>query len=382
MIWSCDVQLKIRIVRIQSKLSCSWNRSANAMMNASHTFFFLFTSSAFVSSFTPTEGNCYTFIAKTNTNPPQHNSVVSASTTSHPKLTSPIGSVTDISVSASITTRSWDSDTSSSINQPYLTTTSRPPDIPHSVPRPRPVRSHSNRNNELDSSHIEDHLASSRMQNMWQESGAHATAVSNQSNSLTTLVTNLITSTTDLFSMTNLIKSSKDKVLKTNKAGIDSSDLDNPLMQKQVESILAGPDHGLELVINLEVNEYLPGTSQVGALVMLHSPDDFGISAGEGILVAPECATYIGMKMMRITRLPAPYPEQCIDVWPAGLQRKSMLNASYSQQACIKICLQRTIQTRCNCQSAFLEQVELNDTEFRICDTRKRSMLATIKTYR
>lgn len=57
----------------------------------------------------------------------------------------------------------------------------------------------------------------------------------------------------------------------------------------QVETILAGPDHGLELVINLEKPEYLPGTSQIGALVMLHSPDDFGISASEAIMVSPEC---------------------------------------------------------------------------------------------
>jgi hypothetical protein len=141
----------------------------------------------------------------------------------------------------------------------------------------------------------------------------------------------------------------------------------------QIETILAGADHGLELVINLEKSEYLPGTSQIGALVMVHSPDDFGISASEAIMVSPECATYIGLKMVRISRLPAPYPENCIDVWPKGLQRKSMLNVSYSQQACIKICLQKTIQTRCKCQSAFLEQVELNGTEFRICDTRKRS---------
>lgn len=177
-------------------------------------------------------------------------------------------------------------------------------------------------------------------------------------------------------------------------AGLASSETGH----HQIETILAGADHGLELVINLEKNEYLPGTTQIGAMVMLHSPDDFGISASEAIMVSPECATYIGLKMVRISRLPAPFPEQCIDVWPKGLQRKSMLNVSYSQQACIKICLQKTIQTRCKCQnlildiflkivnifffciigrcqSAFLEQVEFIGTEFRICDTRKRSMI-------
>ena len=130
---------------------------------------------------------------------------------------------------------------------------------------------------------------------------------------------------------------------------------------------------GLELVLNLEVNEYLPGTAQVGALVMVHSPDDFGTSASEAIFVAPERATYIGLKMMSITRLPSPYPEHCIDKWPEDSTGNLTRNSTYSQQACLKICLQQTIQARCKCQSAFLAQVDFNNTDLRICDTRRKS---------
>ncbi|XP_053213455.1 degenerin-like protein unc-105 [Panonychus citri] len=142
---------------------------------------------------------------------------------------------------------------------------------------------------------------------------------------------------------------------------------------KQEETSLAGVDHGLELVLNLEVAEYLPGTAQVGALVMVHSPDEFGISASEAIFVGPERASYIGLKMIRITRLPSPYPEHCIDHWPEGLTGSLTRNSTYSQQSCLKICLQRTIQMRCRCQSAFLNQFELNDTNLRICDTRRKN---------
>ncbi|RWS23454.1 Amiloride-sensitive sodium channel-like protein [Leptotrombidium deliense] len=141
---------------------------------------------------------------------------------------------------------------------------------------------------------------------------------------------------------------------------------------KREETSLAGVDHGLELVLNLQVNEYLPGTAQVGALVMVHSPDDFGTSASEAIFIAPEKATYIGLKMVQIKRLPAPYPEKCIDAWPKTLTGSLTQNATYSQQACLKICLQRTIQRRCHCQSAFLAQVEENNADLRICDTRKK----------
>lgn len=97
-----------------------------------------------------------------------------------------------------------------------------------------------------------------------------------------------------------------------------------------------------------------------------------GNSASEAIFVAPQQSTYIGLKMINITRLPKPYPEDCIDHWPAALIGRLTQNASYSQQTCLKICLQRTIHTRCTCQSAMLPQLELNST-LKICDTRRRS---------
>lgn len=75
--------------------------------------------------------------------------------------------------------------------------------------------------------------------------------------------------------------------------------------------------------------------------------------------------------MINITRLPKPYPEECIDQWPSALIGRLTQNATYSQQACLKICLQKTIQKRCKCQSAMLPQLELNST-LKICDTRRR----------
>lgn len=106
---------------------------------------------------------------------------------------------------------------------------------------------------------------------------------------------------------------------------------------------------------------------------MVHAPDDFGTSASEAIFVAPERATYIGLKMVSITRLPAPYPEKCVDYWPSGLTISLTQNATYSQQACLKICLQKTIHRKCTCQSAMLPQLEINKTNIRICDTRRKS---------
>ena len=140
------------------------------------------------------------------------------------------------------------------------------------------------------------------------------------------------------------------------------------------EISLAGIEHGLELMINLEVSEYMTGTAEIGALVMIHPPSDYG-SASEAIFVAPQRTTYIGLKMITISRLPTPYPEHCDDVWPTELQASLTLNTSYSQQTCLKICLQRTMLKVCQCQSAKLPSVEFNNTNPRICDTRRRREL-------
>lgn len=126
------------------------------------------------------------------------------------------------------------------------------------------------------------------------------------------------------------------------------------------EANLAGTNHGLELVLNLEKNEYISGSSQVGALVMIHHPSDLGYAASEATFIAPEYTTYIGLKMVNITRLPAPHPEYCVDNWPSKFADKMTRNNTYSQQACLKICLQKTIQSHCQCQSAFLPIVELD----------------------
>lgn len=148
-------------------------------------------------------------------------------------------------------------------------------------------------------------------------------------------------------------------------------------LKKSVETSLAGVDHGLELVLNLEVNEYLPGSAQTGALVMVHTSEDFGTTVSEAIFVAPERTTYIGMRMLKITRLPSPYPEHCADSWPDGMVSRNIDKDSYSQQVCLKICLQQTIERNCKCQSATLPQLELNSTDLRFCDTRRRGTYLT-----
>lgn len=44
------------------------------------------------------------------------------------------------------------------------------------------------------------------------------------------------------------------------------------------ETSIAGVNYGLELVLNLEISEYLTGTAQIGAIVMIQHPDEIGES--------------------------------------------------------------------------------------------------------
>ena len=46
------------------------------------------------------------------------------------------------------------------------------------------------------------------------------------------------------------------------------------------ETSIAGVNYGLELVLNLEISEYLTGTAQIGAIIMIQHPDEIGMSYG------------------------------------------------------------------------------------------------------
>ena len=145
-------------------------------------------------------------------------------------------------------------------------------------------------------------------------------------------------------------------------------------VMKPTEISLAGVDHGLELVLNLEANEYLPGSAQTGALILIHTSEDFATTVGEAVFVAPLRTTYIGMKKTKITRLPSPYPEHCVDDWPAAMNiSEADQGLTYSQQVCLKICLQQSIDRNCKCQSATLPQLKNTNETIRFCDTRKGS---------
>ncbi|XP_077520087.1 acid-sensing ion channel 2-like [Amblyomma americanum] len=117
------------------------------------------------------------------------------------------------------------------------------------------------------------------------------------------------------------------------------------------------PVDGLTLVLDIEKDEYLRSSSEMGIIVMVHrrgvSPDP----NEDGMYLSPYMTTYIGIEMRMMERLPAPYKDRCVTKWPAKWQGYVATDQTYFQQMCFSICSQVFIMSSCGCVSEELPQV-------------------------
>ncbi|XP_023226921.1 amiloride-sensitive sodium channel subunit alpha-like [Centruroides sculpturatus] len=102
---------------------------------------------------------------------------------------------------------------------------------------------------------------------------------------------------------------------------------------------------GLTLVLNLELEEYFDKTKSVGARIVIHSPDEFPDTEGEGINILPGVETSIAINKQTTKRLPFPYKDRCKDYKKQTIRNVSILN----EKDCIIHCLQDLNIQRCNC---------------------------------
>ncbi|XP_037276498.2 acid-sensing ion channel 1C [Rhipicephalus microplus] len=150
------------------------------------------------------------------------------------------------------------------------------------------------------------------------------------------------------------------------------------------------PVDGLTLVLDIEREEYLRSSSEMGMIVMVHrrgvSPDP----NEDGMYLSPLMTTYIGIEMRMMERLPAPYKDRCVTMWPPIWQKYVAPDQTYFQQMCFSVCSQVLILKKCQCMSEELPQVRnvtgaanimcRNDDHRRICseeilaDTSYRSL--------
>lgn len=115
-----------------------------------------------------------------------------------------------------------------------------------------------------------------------------------------------------------------------------------------------GPKFGLEMVLNLETDQYMPTSRESGAKIIIHDSTTRADPDQDSVHVAPGLVTYIGVKMVNITRLEAPYPDKCSNNWKDEELKnwaKELHYDAYSTQICLKLCLQRYTVMYCNCWS-------------------------------
>ncbi|KAK0055370.1 amiloride-sensitive sodium channel subunit gamma-2 [Biomphalaria pfeifferi] len=107
----------------------------------------------------------------------------------------------------------------------------------------------------------------------------------------------------------------------------------------------SGPAGGLELILFLENDEYLPlVTSGRGAHVIIHDRDTVPLPDDEGIAIPVGQQTMIGLKETNISRLGGHYIA-CKDVD----KFHSTYGVSYTRNLCQKMCLLRKIHEKCKC---------------------------------
>ena len=91
---------------------------------------------------------------------------------------------------------------------------------------------------------------------------------------------------------------------------------EDPLGGSRVAS-MTGPNFGLDLIININQDNYMFGgqTRQAGARLVVHESDSRPLPAENGIDLHPNSLTRIPVQQIRIDRLPDPYTSNCSADW-------------------------------------------------------------------
>ncbi|KAH9515276.1 hypothetical protein Btru_014043 [Bulinus truncatus] len=107
----------------------------------------------------------------------------------------------------------------------------------------------------------------------------------------------------------------------------------------------SGPDGGLEFILYLELDEYIPGiTSGRGAQVIIHERGSVPFPEEEGIAIPAGQQTVITLKQIKINRLGDPYsPCRAIDDYT------NLYNVTYTRNICQRICILNNITEECKC---------------------------------
>lgn len=103
-----------------------------------------------------------------------------------------------------------------------------------------------------------------------------------------------------------------------------------------------GPENGLELVLNIELDSYADITSSEGIKVIIHNPQEDPNPTESGINIVSGHESHLSMVKTSFHRLPPPYRDSCRN-YPSG-----------GQLSCIRECMQRASMKVCGCVDPFM----------------------------
>ncbi|KAL1433052.1 hypothetical protein MTO96_002027 [Rhipicephalus appendiculatus] len=108
---------------------------------------------------------------------------------------------------------------------------------------------------------------------------------------------------------------------------------------------------GLNLVLDVELSEYLPLSVEAGFAILVHYPWREIDVAKDVTFVAPGFSTYITLDRAEFRRLGHPYQNPCRSQWPPEISEYVDSAKHYTAHECRDYCYQVQIFEACGCVS-------------------------------
>ncbi|XP_060579534.1 uncharacterized protein LOC132736423 [Ruditapes philippinarum] len=106
------------------------------------------------------------------------------------------------------------------------------------------------------------------------------------------------------------------------------------MANRKFVALRSGPSNAMKLTLNVEIDEYIDNLSTgYGIRIVFHEHGTYPLPSHEGITLSPGSETNIGLRMVRISRLPEPHGN-CSD----GREFARTYQKKYSISACYEFC--------------------------------------------
>ncbi|XP_050391677.1 amiloride-sensitive sodium channel subunit alpha [Patella vulgata] len=134
-----------------------------------------------------------------------------------------------------------------------------------------------------------------------------------------------------------------------------------------------GPDQGLQLELNVQLEEYIGKFSQtVGFKVVIHEENSVPFLSENGIIITPGTHSLIALEKSVTSRVNT---ETCIDTQSGKDNGQETHGATYSIQACSRDCFQTNLLQQCGCydpwyspNASLFEDLITKNLEIRKCN--------------